>query len=487
MKKLIALCLLCLACTDLQEINPSIAVPDQYFTTKETVAQNIIQAYTPLRKYIWNYWLLSEVSSDEATIMSQEGFSEEKAINFHIFDANNQTFENLWTENYMAIGSCNNAIYQLTLFPGFEAEKKLQIAEARFLRAFYHYLMLDNFGNIPIIENLNQSFQKEKQAKSEEVFAFITKEIKAIIADLPVDAEYGRINQSLAETFLVKMYLNAGVYAKKEMWNESILACDKVINSGKYRLEGNYYDNFKIQNETSKEIIFPIGFSSKIDLGWPNMNHYMLSLHYTQLPAAPWNSFATIADVYDSFSDEDIRKQAIWEGEQYSVLQWPKKSTTGLKIMNRIGRPLYFSKMVYATGNSEDAGARVVKYEPDIQASAGQAENDFVIFRYADVLLSKAEALLRLNRNSEALPLINTIRKRAGLDELKIISLEIIEKERLREFYWEGLRRQDMIRFGSFLGTYTNKSFQSEAYKTQFPIPANQLMINKNLVQNAGY
>jgi starch-binding outer membrane protein, SusD/RagB family len=490
MKKLIALCLLCLACTDLQEVQPIEALPNQYFTSKETVAQIPIQAYSSLHHYIWNYWYLSEVPSDEVYVLPNEGDGNLESLDLHYFWLENSRAIDFWKQTYQAIGNCNNAIYQQTLFQGFEEQKKQQKAEIRVLRAFYYYQLIDIFGNVSILKSVEETLKNQPQASRKAVYAFCEKEILEAIKDLPAQNDYGKINQSIAYTLLAKLYLNAGVFNQKEAWQQCIDACDAVINTGKYALTEDFYDNFKIQNENSKEIIFPIGFSSKIDLGWPNMNHYMLSLHYNQLPVSPWNGFSTIAEVYDGFDEKDERRKAMWEGQQYAIMQWPAKGLQGEKLKTRSGNLLYFQKEVGRLSRynyGEEAGVRVVKYEPDVKAPVGQAENDFVIFRYADVLLSKAEALMRLNRKSEAEAIINSIRKRAKIETINNSTLKSIYQERGREFYWEGFRRQDMIRFDEFLKPHAGKERWTESNKVLYPIPPSILSENPNLKQNEGY
>jgi hypothetical protein len=139
------------------------------------------------------------------------------------------------------------------------------------------------------------------------------------------------------------------------------------------------------------------------------------------------------------------------------------------------------------TGNDlEVTGIRVVKYPFDYAAAGDQKNNDLVIFRYADVLLMKAEAMLRSNNAAGALTIVNSIRAKRGVPDLGALTVTNMLDERGREMYWEGYRRQDLIRFGRFLQPWQEKA-ASDPRNLLFPIPSDQLAVNPNLTQNPGY
>jgi starch-binding outer membrane protein, SusD/RagB family len=134
----------------------------------------------------------------------------------------------------------------------------------------------------------------------------------------------------------------------------------------------------------------------------------------------------------------------------------------------------------------EVTGIRVIKYPLDYATNADQKENDWAIFRYADVLLMKAEALLRTGKAADALTIVNQIRAVRGASALAVLDEQTLLDERGRELYWEGWRRQDLIRFGKFLQPWQEKPASDPKFLL-FPIPANQLAVNPNLTQNPGY
>ena len=159
-------------------------------------------------------------------------------------------------------------------------------------------------------------------------------------------------------------------------------------------------------------------------------------------------------------------------------------------MKDRKGNPLAFTPEVSIIerdpNHLEVAGIRVIKYPVDYANSGSRKpENDWVYFRYSDVLLMKAEAQLRTSLTAQALTLVNSLRTVRGASALTSLTLDVLLDERGRELYWESFRRQDLIRFGKYLAAWQEKP-ASEAKYLVFPIPDNQLG-NPNLVQNPGY
>lgn len=479
------------ACTDLEEKTFSEATADKFFTNAASFEAALVPAYASLRPYIWNYWNLSEHTSDELQGPTRGGDwgdgGQWVRLNSHDLLPNEGLINDLWNDLFTGVSRANNAIETFKVAPDAVKEKALFVAEARAVRAFYYYLLCDTFGNVPIV-TVAQADPKNPPAQNTraEVAKFIEDELKAVLPNLLDKAPYGRFDKGVANSILAKLYLNSQTWTGTARWADAVSATDAVINSGKYSLATNYFDNFKLQNEGSPEIILAAAFSSTRDLGFPNQNLYMRTLHYNQIPASPWNGFTTIAEIYDGFETGDPRRSVMWEGQQYLPIAWPAAATSGTKVKDRPGNDLVFTKNCPITGADERQGIRVPKYQPDISAPGGQGENDFVIFRLADIMLVKAEALVRNNNAAAALPVVNAVRSRAGLRALTSINLDGIYKERTTELFWEGVRRQDQIRFGKFTEAWTNKT-ASNARVNLFPIPTNQIASNPKLKQNPGY
>ncbi len=490
----LALALSFSACTDLVEKPFSEAEPQNYFVNAASFEAALVPAYASLRNYIWNYWNLSEHTSDELQGPTRGGDwgdgGQWVRLNSHQLLPTEGLINDLWGDMFTGVSRANNAIATFSGAPDSVKEKALFIAEAKALRAFYYYLLADTFGSVPIV-TVAQSDPANPPAQSTraEVVAFVESEMKAALPSLLDVAPSGRFSKGAANAVLAKLYLNSQVWTGTARWADAISAADAVIGSGKYSLATGYFDNFGTGNDASKEIILLAAFSSTKDLGFPNMNFYMRTLHYNQIASSPWNGFTTIAEVYDSFDPKDTRRQVMWSGQQYLPLTWPVQATGGTAVKQRGDNApgLIFTKDCPITGANESNGIRVPKYQPDVAAPGGQGENDFAIFRLADIMLVKAEAQIRSGSAAAALPIVNTLRNRAGLANLTTIDINSFYKERTYEMFWEGVRRQDQIRFGKFTEGYTNKTAVSDAKVVLFPIPQAQLANNPKLKQNPGY
>ncbi|MDQ3550870.1 MAG: RagB/SusD family nutrient uptake outer membrane protein, partial [Bacteroidota bacterium] len=223
---------------------------------------------------------------------------------------------------------------------------------------------------------------------------------------------------------------------------------------------------------------------------------YHSGLHYNSPnPMGGWNGFTTLSDFYDKFSPDDKRREASYPGltDQIGLkvgfLIGQQFGPGGVALKDRKGNPLAFKREIKLLETDPIAievnGIRVIKYVPD-QVEQFPTRHDWVFYRYADVLLMKAEALLRSGRAAEALAPVTLVRARAGLAPLASMTLDNLIDERGREFYWEGHRRTDLIRFGKFLEAWQEKP-ASDPSRLLFPIPNRSLAANPNLEQNPGY
>ncbi|HYC28759.1 MAG TPA: RagB/SusD family nutrient uptake outer membrane protein, partial [Chitinophagaceae bacterium] len=297
---------------------------------------------------------------------------------------------------------------------------------------------------------------------------------------------------------------------------------NQLINSGKYSLTPNYFDNFGPNNaslSTERILAWPNNGSSSnngFNAGGVNAR-WMMTLHYNSYDkdnsfgSAGWNGFSTVADFYNTFGATDQRKG----GNPYpgvtdqsgllpGLLVGQQFNENGQAIKDRQGNPLAFTpevKLIETDKNRlEVAGIRVIKYPPDYTAySGGNQHNQLQIFRYADVVLMVAEAKLRLAAPDAAgaLALVNDLRAKRGATALGSITLvntsnvydpNTLLAERSRELYWESWRRQDLIRFGMYLKPWALKQADADpARNLLFPIAPDELLANPNLHQNPGY
>lgn len=379
-----------------------------------------------------------------------------------------------------------------------------QAAEARYLRAFTMFSVLDGWDQVPYREDLEDLTKAPVTLKGTEAVDFIASELNAILATLP-DGPTSTANKNAARALLMKLYLNKGVYANRATptfdpadMNQVITLADAIISSGKYSLSPNYYNNFTPDNDvTSTENIWTL-YNKDGERGGNVRSRWFCTVHYNMKPSG-WNGFTTLSDFYDKFSAGDQRRGVTFPGQPnfsgsptgntVGFMVGQQYDASGVALKDRKQNPLAFTREVKLkeTGaNLEVTGIRVIKYVPDF-AGGDQADNDYVIFRYADVLLMKAEALMRTNRAADALVILNQIRAIRGATPIAVVTMDALLDERGRELYWEGWRRNDLIRFGKFLTPFQEKPTASGPERLLFPIPNEQLAVNPNLTQNPGY
>lgn len=374
-----------------------------------------------------------------------------------------------------------------------------QAAEARFLRAFVMFTVADGWNQVPFRQPGDNLLLPPNVLKGTDAVDFVITELEASITDLP-DGPTFRANKNAAKALLMKCYLNKGVFADRQApkfdngdMQKVVDLADEIIGSGQYSLEDSYFDNFAPNNDqVSSENIWTGENRGGVSSGNVR-SRWFCTLHYNQNPSG-WNGFATLSDFYNSFEDGDVRKGGDYPGMtdvsgiKAGFLIGQQYDQNGNALLDRKGSPLAFTPEVELkeTGNNlEVTGIRVIKYPIDYN-SGDNADNDYVYLRYADVLLMKAEALMRLGNNGAALDIVNEVRTARNASELTSIDETEMIAERGREFYWEGWRRQDQIRFGTFLNA-TQLKPASGPERLLFPIPATALAVNPNLEQNPGY
>jgi len=386
---------------------------------------------------------------------------------------------NTWNWLYNSVFKANLAIDLLTKANAEQAK----IAEAKVLRAFYYYLLIDDFGDVPFYTENTVTVDKIPQAPRKDVFNFIEKELKDnvdLLSETKGGAYYGRFNKWAGYTLLAKLYLNAEVYTGSPKWSECLAACNKVSTGGFTLHSGNanassplgyrYYELFG-DKCPDDETIFAI-FNTAGVVG--NNIYSVRSLIFDDgnnkvKNLGGWNGTVVIKDYVDKYDPNDIRvKQYIW-GPQPSGI-------TYLQNVSSLDNP----------GAAPNEGTRNMKFYPAGTINNGTS-NDFPVYRYADILLMKAECNVRLGNAAVAKPDIDAVRIRAGLPALAVPpTLDDIYNERGFELNWEGHRRQDMIRFDKFLLPHDFKS-ASASFRKLFPIPTAALNANPLLKQNPGY
>jgi len=492
-----ALGLAAVACTDLSpEVYTDVRKED-YFKTPEQFSTLIANAYSQLAGeygYIYRegFWSLQEYTSDEVVVPTRGtdwyDAGVPMAMHQHTWGSNTRDINNGWSFAYGGVTKCNTVLDNIHNIMGddestYSDAAKSGIAETKILRAFYHLLAMDVYGNVHIDDGVRET----KQYTRKEVFEWIEQELLDNLELVGDEVRYGSMTRPVAYMILAKMYLNAEVYTGTPRWADAEHYCDLIIDGKYYDLNNDYFDAFKISNTGNKEIIFPIVFDAVYANG--NMFH-LITQHYAMrdvfgFTTDCWNGPCTLESFYNKYSDADVRKAQWFTGPVYdtpadwNTLIYKRDSWTG-NIVEWDHADSHFQVIIDPkvttiqdpTAANSCEGARFFKFE-FANGIAHHADSDFPIYRYADVLLMKAEARMRQNGGAAddvALDCINQVHTRAGLPAYDTIDYAELLDERGRELAWEGHRRDDLIRFGAYGSTWEFKSV-SDANHRIFPIP----------------
>lgn len=438
----------------------------------------------------------------------------------HTWTATDTDLYNVWKYLYKVIVLSTKSLETIDQHKSLlnDQQRDEYKAEVRAVRAMFYYYAMDMFGRIPILESSTQKTADIRQSNRSDVFKYIVKELQTVAPLLPNEHSnlqgnyYGRVTRPVAWFLLAKLALNAEVYTddnwtdsyrpdgktimidvdgtQKNAWLTCIHYCNLIASAG-YSLESDYTKNFAVHNENSTENIFTIPLDKMLYL---NEFHYLFrSRHYAHGGAyggASENGTCATLHTMAVYGYNTSSPDARLDMNFYTGKVEVDGSYVTLDDGNLLEyKPLDVEQNLTASQYIETAGARMKKYEVDRTAySDGRMpDNDIVLYRYADVMLMKAEAKVR--NGESGYEELNAVRNRVGMPSLPA-TLDNILNERLLELVWEGWRRQDMIRFGTYNKQY-DIHIPSEAdkkgYTTVFPIPGKARELNPNLEQNPGY
>ncbi|MCI7182719.1 RagB/SusD family nutrient uptake outer membrane protein [Prevotella sp.] len=526
--------------------NLDVDVKSQYtdYPTESEVAleAKMADVYYAFRKQLGdNYNRIQSFSSDEVAGISFDGDYYDNAENvnptLHNFKYDNKPL-NYWADLASGITKCNQVIEDL----GGDKAKPEQIAPARVMRAFYHFILMDSFGDVPILDCLPDDDEAVERMPRRQVAEFIESELKACLPSLTKNcnaATYGKPTYWMAEALLVKLYINWAVYtadnvadydaatSRNAKLDECVRLCDDIMQNGPFDLSDNYRKKFLYNNGPQiKDFIYAMPYDKvnatgmlygryrtfrKVDNGdtmgylGGKMNKscagiFALNEEYSNLFTLKGDDRNEIilgattdgkVYIHDALTGEATIQPYMYKGSQ---LVLSKK--INLKDDSETSRQ-QINCGANATGWSQ--GYRSLKFYPNPNEYSEynrNQSNDVPIFRFADIILTKAEALLRGARATNAdtpESLLNQIR--TYVHAAKFVgnpSLQDILDERGREFVDENWRRNDMIRFGTFESEYGfhRKGFPGARFDKScriLPVPKAIMDENQNWKQNEGY
>ena len=526
---LISVTVILFSCTKLADKDYTEIVSDTFTPGSSDLVSLIGPAYGAWRNVLGyggnTFFRTQEVTADELVIPARPyGWVDDgsyRRLHEHVWTNTDPTGQN-WSAAYGGITNCNRLIFQIESgkLP-VPTDKENVLAEIRALRASFYYVLCDLYGNVPIVTkfDVEPGFLAQQNTR-QEVYDFIIKELTETLPLLSDDATklyYGRFNKWAAYAVLAKMYLNAEVYTGTPQWDKCITACDTIISSNKFTLSATQRSIFATDNSSNSEIIFAVPYDEIYAGG---MSLHMETLHPENqktynLQTSSWGGIAAIPQYINTYDPEDLRLKENWiQGPQYSSTGTPLKGS--FSAFN--GKPLVFINDIPGVDSSQEIhGFHLGKFEVKLGALTNLS-NDCPLFRLTDILMMKAESLLRTGKADEAATIVTAVRARSfaanpskavvtgtqlqagsiydyGRRDYKVQTHEggadIQYGRFLDELGWEfnqeARRRQDMIRFGIF----TRKSWFSHQpngdYRKLMPIPANVLATNPNIKQNPGY
>ena len=504
-----------------------------------------------------------EFSSDASMIPGRQGDWVDggawQNIFLHNFESSVSKYNDVWNNLYRVIGLANSSIDRLNKYLGEHPEYAGYVYELRALRAVYYYYVMDLFGQVPLVVSSQVSANEVAQSNRSDVFKFVTSELAECIPHLSDSKSqnegeyYGRITKAVAYMCMAKCAINAPVYTiddttptsysafvgtdksgkataseeqgktvsemgkninitldgkTRNAWETAAYCADQIASLG-YRLQPSYADNFIVANQNSVENIW----TRPNDCVNYKIDDYNIvrTLHYNHGGAIGyqgWNGACSskqqmLVYGYGTANPDPRLKLNFYTDKDYM-------EETGKAVEDgATDKPLEYMplavKVDFTAADDPHAmkcsGARMKKYEFDKSTTQQYSfNNDLVIWRYADALLLKAEAEYRMGNKAEALTIVNEVRGRVAATPRTELTLNDILDERMLELAWEGVRRQDQIRFCTFTeptadrfkGVTHNASAgdyndDTQGYTMVYPIPYAVLNLNKKLGQNPGY
>ncbi len=438
----------------------------------------------------------------------------------HRWTASDEPLYATWLYLYKVAMLCNHSLAVIDANRSLLSDDEYlsYTSEVKAVRCLFYYELMDMFGRIPYITKDQENFTDVRQQERSTVFHSLIDELQACLPYLANEHSnlegnyYGRMTRPVTQFLLARLFLNAEVYTDDDWtdnqrpdgktmtftvdgqtmnaWQACIHYCNEIEKEG-YQLQLDYAFNFSVHNETSVENIFTIPMDK---IKYQNQFCYLFrSRHYAHGGAlgmdAENGTSATLATVhaYGYGTDSlDTRFAINFYADTVKV--------DGKVVKMENGEPLVYQPLVMAENLTyspyeKTAGARMAKYEIDRKAytDGKLQDNDIVLFRFADVLLMRAEAKVRNGENGQGD--LDAVRRRVGMPS-RPATLDNILRERLLELMWEGCRRRDLIRYGLFHKAYDLRQpieSESDTHTTVFPIPQKAIDLNNKLSQNKGY
>ena len=506
---LACMALISISCTDLELIaDDSIVaeVSDEGFSGVANPESSLENLYNGIRGQLQGqdgYYALQEVSTDELLIPTRGTDWGDNGIwrvlHTHTWPTSHNYISGAWN------GWNQNVFLANQIIDSRSSASADVVAEAKFLRAYAMWALLDLYGQVPFREVDEGPDVNPRVLTRTEALDFVLQDLNDALPGLDAIGPMGStgVASKAAANFLkARVLLNAGIYRGGTSPDTADMAgvIDAVnaIEDDGYALQGGFFDLFNGEANTER-----IWYSTTGDVGtrmWGGL-HYNMA--HPDNAGGGWNGFTTLGAFYDSFEGESGNNYAgagqeerrgwvpdptnaddINQGFFYGFGIGQQYNASGVAIQARASKPLIFTKELPGlVGNTDVTGIRVLKYHP----SNGAFYGGLIMFRFADAYLMKAEAIMR--NGGDATAMVNGLRTLRDASPLGTVTEADMLAERGRELWIEMVRRTDLVRFGKFTTGYEfmDESTIGDDTKNIYPIPANAILSNPNLVQNPGY
>lgn len=467
------------------------AVESDYYQTPDEAFAGLVAAYNPLSWTVVSSYapkmVLLSLASDEC--YAGGGSSSDnpgmQAWNTYTLQAATPNVPpDLWNRNFTGIARVNTMLDKIGDVPGLTSDLKSRYtAEMQFLRAYYYFDLVREFGNVPLItKELSQAeWFTQVQAKPADIYAQIEKDLNAAIPDLPATVntatEGGRVTKGAAQALLGKAIIYENNNSRMQ---EAANDLEQVNTSPVYSLLPNYADIFDPGNKFNAESIFEIVHTNQAGKTWGNWPNFDGNIGVQMVGPRGYNgpTFESSAAGY-GFCPVTMDLVNALKGD-------PRYAATIVNIDS-----LAQAGVCKYTPGYQNTGYFIRKFAPlaAFQSTVGNIElnwtNDEIEIRLADTYLLEAEALVRGGGNqARAQQLLDAVRARVGLPSVPV-TLDNIYNERRLELATEGHRWFDLVRTGQAPTVLASKGFQANKNEV-LPIPLQELN-NTKLVQNPGY
>ncbi|WP_442590975.1 RagB/SusD family nutrient uptake outer membrane protein [Pedobacter sp. AW31-3R] len=463
---------------------------ENFYSNNNDFLQGVNGAYAQLSAYPSQALWLGEMRSDNINATSDGNRDWDGVNNFSPNITTVGFITNAWKNNFNGIFNVNNVLQALETKSSVIGDESLvtrYTAECRFLRAFYYFQLLRLYGQVPILSSVKTAAEVNTIERSPvaEVYAFIEADLSYAAANLPDSypaADAGRATSYAAKGILGLVYLtksgpdygvNGAGLASNE-YGKAAALFDEIITGSPYSFIDNYASIFSYDNENNSEVIFDIQFASSLNgAGFPS--------HLA--PVAFWTGQGISNSYGNGYGSSTFPVTA------RLVKSYTTNTISGTDVRYAFNVATSYTKSPF------------IKKYIDISKKGTNGTDwpiNFIVLRYTDVLLMKAECILHGagGTQAEVDAIVNRVRARAGVGAVSNVTLATLMEERQREFLGEGLRWNDLVREGLAVSKMNEWRIADGITKINeivpnyviYPVPATELQTTAGLyIQNPGY